>query len=112
MEPNKVILPMEIMIRRMSKEKRKKRRFLMKLDLSTAISFELIRMLMIPKTALDTKKAPPRMLLRPTLLLDPVKETTLAKKSGAPLPRERRVTPAIVGGSLKILDKPSKELQK
>lgn len=63
----------------------------MKLALSTWTCFELTRMLMIPKTALDTKKAPPRMLLRPTSpLLVPVEETTLAKKSGAPFPRERK----------------------
>ncbi|KAF1883324.1 hypothetical protein Lal_00015117 [Lupinus albus] len=70
-------------------------------------------MVIIPNTALDTKNAPPRMLFSPTApLLELVKETTVAKKSGAPFPRERRVTPAMVGDSLKMLDKPCKLLQK
>lgn len=68
---------------------------------------------MTPTTVLDTKKAPPRTLLRPiSPLPDLVKETIEAKTSGAPFPSERRVTPAMVGESFKILDKLSKEEQK
>lgn len=70
-------------------------------------------MLMTPTTALETKKAPPRTLFRPTSASpDLVKEMMLAKTSGAPLPRERRVMPAMVGDSFRVLDKPSKEGQK
>lgn len=70
-------------------------------------------MLMTPTTMLDTKKAPPNTLFRPTSPSpDLVKETMLAKTSGAPFPSERRVTPAMVGESFKILDKLSKEEQK
>lgn len=86
---------------------------LMKLALSTATSLELTRILMIPKTAVETKNAPPKMLLRPTApLFELVKETTLAKKSGAPFPKESNVTPAMVGDNLKMFDKPSREVQK
>jgi hypothetical protein len=68
---------------------------------------------MTPKTHVETKNAPPKMLFKPTApLFELVKETTLAKKSGAPLPRESKVTPAMVGDSLKMLDKPSREVQK
>lgn len=70
-------------------------------------------MLIIPTTILDTKKAPPKTLLSPrSPLADLVKETIEAKTSGAPFPSERRVTPAMVGESFKILDKLSKEEQK
>jgi len=71
-------------------------------------------MLIIPTTTLETKKAPPKTQLRPTrfVVVAPVKDTMLENTSGAPLPRERRVTPAIVGESLKSLDKPSKFEQK
>ena len=104
---------MEMMTRRMKREKRKKMTSLMKLALPIAISFEVTRKLMTPKTALETKNAPPRMLLRPTApSLDLVKETTLAKKSGAPFPRESKVTPAMVGDSLKMSERPSRLLQK
>jgi len=101
------------MTRRMKSEKRKKMTSLMKLALSIAVSFALTRKLMTPRTALDTKNAPPRMLLRPTApSLDLVKDTTLAKKSGAPFPRESKVTPAMVGDSLKMSERPSRLLQK
>lgn len=109
-----MILPMATITRREESEKRRKRTSLIKLGLSTVISLSgLIDMLIIPTTTLDTKNAPPRTLFRPTSPSPVlVKDTILAKTSGAPLPRERRVTPAIVGDSLKILDKPSKEGQK
>ena len=66
-----------------------------------------------PNNSTRHKKAPPKILFRPTPALpDLVNETILAKTSEAPFPNERRVTPAIAGESLKILDKLSKEVQK
>ena len=50
-------------------------------------------MLMIPTTTHVTKEAPPNTVLRPTSHVpSPINETMLEKKSGAPLPRESRVT--------------------
>lgn len=86
---------------------------LMKLHLSIETSQGPMQMLMVPTTTHDTKKAPPKMLLRPmTLVPVPMKETMLEKTSGAPLPKERSVTPAMVGGSFRSLDKLSKFEQK
>ena len=49
-------------------------------------------MLMIPITTHVTKEAPPSTVLRPTSHVpSPIKDM-LEKKSGAPLPRESRVT--------------------
>lgn len=113
MAPHKEIFPTRIIKRRQQRENRKKQTSLMKLHLSTEIWRGLVNKLMTPTTTLDTKKAPPKILFRPTSpLLDLVKETILAKTSGAPLPSERRVTPAIVGESFKSLDRLSKEGQK
>ena len=70
-------------------------------------------MLMIPTTTHVTKEAPPSTVLRPTSHVpSPIIETMLEKKSGAPLPRESRVTPAIVGDNFSKLDKLSSEEQK
>lgn len=70
-------------------------------------------MLMIPTTTHVTKEAPPSTVLRPMPRVPlPIKETMLAKKSGAPLPRESRVAPAIVGDNFSSLDKLSSEEQK
>ncbi|KAK9157631.1 hypothetical protein Scep_004205 [Stephania cephalantha] len=70
-------------------------------------------MLIIPTTTVDTNRAPPNTLLRPTSPVPAlVKETRLENTSGAPLPRERRVTPAMVGESFRKLDKLSNEEQK
>ena len=74
--------------------RRKKQASRMKLDLSTAIAEGPTEMLMMPVTTLETKKAPPRILLRPTSpSLEPVKEIMLEKTSEAPFPSERRETP-------------------
>lgn len=108
-----MILPIAIIETRENREKRKKMTSLIKLALSTEICWGLIEMLIIPTTIVDTKKAPPRILLRPTAPLpDLVKETIEANTSGAPFPSERRVTPAMVGESFKIFDKLSKAEQK
>ncbi|KAM0980415.1 hypothetical protein EV2_014172 [Malus domestica] len=73
----------------------------------------LIEMLKIPTTAQDTKEAPPRTVLRPiSPVPPPINETRLENTSGAPLPRESRVTPAIVGDNFNNLDKLSSEEQK
>jgi hypothetical protein len=113
MAPHKLIFPFAIIRTREKREKRKNRTSLIKLGLSTEIWCGLIKILITPTTILETKKAPPKTLLRPTAPLpDLVKETIEAKTSGAPFPNERRVTPAMVGESFKILDKLSKEEQK
>jgi len=70
-------------------------------------------MLTIPTTTQETKDAPPSTVLKPMSWVPlPLKETRVAKTSLAPFPRERRVTPAIVGESLSNLDKFSREGQK
>ncbi|KAJ1393263.1 putative sodium/potassium/calcium exchanger 3-like [Sesbania bispinosa] len=70
-------------------------------------------MLTIPTTTQDTKETPPRTVFKPMLRVPlPWKDTRLEKTSQAPLPRERRVTPAIVGDNLSNLDKFSREGQK
>ena len=85
----------------------------MKLDLSTAMAEGPTEMLMMPVTTLETKKAPPRILLRPTSpSLEPVKEIMLEKTSEAPFPSERRATPAMVGESFRVLERLSREGQK
>ena len=68
-------------------------------------------MLTLPTTTQDTKETPPRTVLKPMSRV-PLswKETRLEKTSGAPLPRERRVTPAIVGDNLSNLDKSIQKL--
>ncbi|KAA8518355.1 hypothetical protein F0562_015762 [Nyssa sinensis] len=61
---------------------------------------------------LDMKNAPPKTLLRPTPPSpDLVKEIILENTSLAPLPRGRRVVPAMVGESFKAFDKHSTEGQ-
>lgn len=67
-----------------------------------------------PTTTVVTKRAPPRTLLSPTSPTpDPaVKETILEKKSGAPFPNERSVTPAMAGESLRTFERLSSEEQK
>ncbi|KAL5708693.1 hypothetical protein ACHQM5_019459 [Ranunculus cassubicifolius] len=61
----------------------------------------------------ETKKTPPKTLLRPTPPVpSPIKETKLENTSFAPLPKERRVTPAIAGESFRTIAKLSKEEQK
>jgi hypothetical protein len=70
---------------------------------------------MIPTTTHDMKEAPPTTVLRPISMFvppSPINDTKLEKTSEAPLPRERRVTPAIVGDSFKSLDRLSSEEQK
>ena len=68
---------------------------------------------MTPTTILDTKNAPPKILLSPTSpSSERVNETMPEKTSVAPFPRGRRVVPAIVGERFKVLDKLSKEGQK
>jgi hypothetical protein len=68
---------------------------------------------MIPTTTQETKEAPPSTVLKPTLdVPSPIKDTRLAKTSGAPLPSERRVIPAIVGDKFNSLDNFSSEEQK
>lgn len=113
MAPSKLMVPKMMITSRQSSDKSKKRTSLTKLDLSIETLFGHTQMLMIPTTTVETKNAPPRMLLRPTsLVFSPMKETMLANKSGAPFPRERRVAPAMVGESFKVFDRPSREEQK
>lgn len=113
MEAQKLISPITMMRIRAQRENKKKRTSLMKLGLSTENSLRLVNILITPTTILETKKAPPRTLFRPTSpSSDRVKETILEKTSDAPLPRARRVTPAIVGGSFRILDRLSSDEQK
>lgn len=72
-------------------------------------------MLITPRMTLETKKALPKTLLRPTWLeleLEAVNEMIPMNTSPAPFPSGRRVTPAKVGERFKTLDKLSKELQK
>lgn len=71
-------------------------------------------MLMVPTTTVETNKAPPKIQLMPTKFVDvdAENETMVENTSGAPLPKERSVTPAIVGESFKSFDKPSRFEQK
>lgn len=70
-------------------------------------------MLMTPTTTEETKNAPPMTLLSPTSSApEPENETMLANTSLAPLPRDKRVTPAMVGDSLRSLERPSRDEQK
>lgn len=98
--------------RRDDKTTMKKQTSRTKLDRSIRIESELPHTLIIPTTTQETKNAPPSTLLRPTSPEPDRKETMLAKTSGEPLPRERSVTPAMVGESLRTLDKFSTEEQK
>jgi len=108
-----VTLPMKMIKPRQQRATRRKTTSRIKLFLSIATSLDPINTQIVPTTKLETKNAPPKIELSPkSPLFDLVKETTLENKSGAPLPRERSVTPAIVGDSFKTLDKLSKEGQK
>uniref|UniRef100_A0A0A8XQ04 K-exchanger-like protein n=1 Tax=Arundo donax TaxID=35708 RepID=A0A0A8XQ04_ARUDO len=70
-----------------------------------------------PATTVDTNSAPPSALLSPTSPASspPAAEanaTTLESTSGAPLPRDRNVTPAMAGGRRSAAESPSSDAQK
>lgn len=108
-----VTLPTKMIKPRQQRATRRKTTSRIKLFLSIETFLDPINKQIVPTTKLETKNAPPKIELSPkSPLFDLVKETTLENKSGAPFPRERSVTPAIVGDSFKTLDKLSKEGQK
>jgi hypothetical protein len=100
-------------VKRQTRTKRRKQTSLIKADFLTRIPLCLTDILIIPTTTHEIKEPPPRTVLKPMSCVPlPLKETSVAKTSLAPLPRERRVTPAIVGESLKTLERLSREGQK
>uniref|UniRef100_A0A0A9A7C3 K-exchanger-like protein n=1 Tax=Arundo donax TaxID=35708 RepID=A0A0A9A7C3_ARUDO len=73
-----------------------------------------------PATTVDTNSAPPSALLSPTSPASSpppsppaaANATTLESTSGAPLPRDRNVTPAMAGGRRSAAESPSSDAQK
>lgn len=114
------MLPMSNITTREDKTRMKKPVSLKKLDLSivTIEEEEVERVkemnkVITPTTTVVTKNAPPRTLLIPTSPApEPAKDTRLENTSGAPFPKDSKVTPAMEGESLKTLDSFSKEEQK
>uniref|UniRef100_A0A2P2J996 Uncharacterized protein n=1 Tax=Rhizophora mucronata TaxID=61149 RepID=A0A2P2J996_RHIMU len=113
MAPHKLMWPRSKMKIKDAITKRRKQTSLTKATLSTAICFGFPDMHIIPTTTQVTKEAPPSTVLNPISPVPlPIKDTRLEKTSGAPLPSERRVTPAIVGDNFNNRDKFSSEEQK
>jgi hypothetical protein len=61
-----------------------------------------------PKTSVVMKSPPPSRDPTPMAPVPCVKEAKLVKKSGAPLPRARSVTPATLGESCSVSDRRSR----
>lgn len=115
-DDQKVIFPMMMIMRRLESVKRRNTTSRMKLGLSTMTILRryVINRLRTPTTTVETKIAPPNMLLSPISppSVDVVKAIMLEKTSVDPFPNGSKVVPAIAGERLSVLDKCSTAGQK